>query len=75
MNDHPPIFREVMELFVDDLFAFTWDTKVPEVTEPWTHRESMPIKDAMKAVTGITDTSVLFQKMELLELLEAGEDA
>lgn len=58
---------------VQEIYNFVWDTGVPEVTNPWPQYDYEPIslKEHMKLLTRSQDTNVLYERTQLLELLEA----
>lgn len=57
---------------VKEIYNFVWDTDVPEVTRPWPQYDYEPIslKEHLKLLTRAQDTGVLYERTQLLELLE-----
>lgn len=57
---------------VQEIYNFVWDTDVPEVTRPWPQYDYEPIslKEHLKLLTRAQDTGVLYERTQLLELLE-----
>jgi hypothetical protein len=59
-----------------DLANFVWDTRVPQVTDPWPTLEPVTLRDAMVAVLGTEDvTGHLYSLAEFSAFLDANPQA